>query len=230
MMATSKSSGMSKVSPSYSRSSAVVKHTPSAPPTFHMHTTVYNYENWTQPETRVALVGLKLASGMPTTSSNKLKHVLEHWVKEAMSGVEGMEVSRMPSAAELQRFSQFIATKSDVESLKRSSSQISATTQNLVEQPSTRGKKKAKRRPQRWHGDMNGDKKYFLQWPLTVPMVEDASKTSRKLRAYAKALPKFSSRVSNIQENLITFIKTQTGNTIQAPEGWGSTSVIEIAQ
>ena len=229
MMATSKSNGMSKVSPNYSRNSAVVKHTPSAPPTFHMNTAVYNYESWTQAEKRVALVGLKLASQMQTTSSNKLKHVLEHWVKEAMSGVEGMDFSRMPSAAELQRFSQFIATKSDVESLKRSSSQISATTQNLVEQPSTRGKKKAKRRPQRWHGNMNGDKKYFLEWPLTVPMVQGAAKTSRKLRAYTKALPSFSSRVSNIQENLITFIETQTGNTIQAPEGWGPTSVIEIA-
>ena len=228
-MATSKSSGMSKVSPSYSRSSAVVKHTPSAPPTFHMHTTVYNYENWTQPETRVALVGLKLASEMPTTSSNKLKHVLEHWVEEAMSGVEGMDFSRMPSAAELQRFSQFIATKSDVESLKRSSSQMLETTQNLVEKKATRVKKKAKRRTQRRHGNVSGDKKHFLQWPLTVPMVQGAAKTSRKLRAYTKALPTFSSRVSNIQENLITFIKTQTGNTIQAPEGWESTSVIEIA-
>jgi hypothetical protein len=45
-----------------------------------------------------------------------------------MTGVEGMDFSRMPSAAELQRFSQFIATRSDVESLKRSSSQISETT------------------------------------------------------------------------------------------------------
>ena len=137
-------------------------------------------------ETRVELVGLKMASEMPTTSSNKLKHVLEHWVEEAISGVEGMDFSRILSAAELQRFSQFIATKSGVESLKRSSSQMLETTQNLVEQPSTRGKKKAKRRPQRWHGNVNGDKKYFLQWPLRVPMVQGAAKTSRKLRAYTK--------------------------------------------
>jgi hypothetical protein len=70
--------------------------------------------------------------------------------------------------------------------MERSSSQISETTQNLVEKPSPRVKKKAKRRPQRWHGNVNGDKKYFLQWPLRVPMVQGAAKTSRKLRAYTK--------------------------------------------
>ena len=58
-----------------------------------VNTAVYNYESWTQAEKRVALVGLKLASQMQTTSSNKLKHVLEHWVEEAMSGVEGMDFS-----------------------------------------------------------------------------------------------------------------------------------------
>ena len=68
--------------------------------------------------------------------------------------------------------------------MERSSSQISETTQNLVEKPSPRVKKKAKRRPQRWHGNVNGDKKYFLQWPLRVPMVQGAAKTSRKLRVY----------------------------------------------
>ena len=140
---------------------------------------VYNYEQWSHPETAVALVGLSLSKCRSLESEeDKLKYALQYWVEQSGSK-EGMVFGRMPTLDELKRFSHQQGANSRAESLA------------LDDRGPARKRAKTSKRDysQTFHGDPNGNAKLFLAWPLTQAMVDKEANTSRRLRAYGKILP-----------------------------------------